>query len=77
LEAALTELQERTARFLQVLSGGTLGLLLRPTKELKSRKTSVETIDRVALVQLSSGETEERSLRQLKWWRAAPPGLHY
>ncbi|CAM6128294.1 unnamed protein product [Calypogeia fissa] len=65
LEAALTELQERTARFLQVLSGGTLGLLLRPTKELKRTKASVETIDRVALVQLSNGVIEQRSLRQL------------
>lgn len=51
--------------FLQVLSGGTLGLLLRPTKELKRSKGSVETIDRIALVQLSNGVTEQRSLRQL------------
>ncbi|BBN06555.1 hypothetical protein MPTK1_3g22150 [Marchantia polymorpha subsp. ruderalis] len=65
LEAALAELQERTARHLDILSGGSLGLLLRPTKETKRSKASVEAIDRIALVRLSTGETEQRSLRQL------------
>ncbi|KAL2632582.1 hypothetical protein R1flu_004061 [Riccia fluitans] len=65
LEGALAELQERTARYLDVLSGGSLGLLLRPTKENKRFRASVEAIDRVAMVRRSTGLTEQRSLRQL------------
>lgn len=65
LEGALADVQERTARFLEMLSGGSLGLLLRPTKVTKSSKVTVEAIDKVAVVRLSNGVLENRSLRQL------------
>jgi ABC-type glutathione transport system ATPase component len=48
-----------------MLSGGSLGLLLRPTKLTKSSKVSVEAIDKIAVVRLSNGTLENRSLRQL------------
>jgi hypothetical protein len=65
LEGALADVQERTARYLEMLSGGSLGLLLRPTKVTKSSKATVEAIDKVAVVRLSNGVLENRSLRQL------------
>ncbi|KAG0619717.1 hypothetical protein M758_4G159600 [Ceratodon purpureus] len=65
LEGALADVQERTARYLEMLSGGSLGLLLRPTKVTKSSKSTVEAIDKVAVVRLSNGILENRSLRQL------------
>ncbi|CAK9226938.1 unnamed protein product [Sphagnum troendelagicum] len=65
LEGALADVQERTARYLEMLSGGSLGLLLRPTKLTKSSKVSVEAIDKIAVVRLSNGTLENRSLRQL------------
>lgn len=65
LEGALAEVQERTARYLEMLSGGSLGLLLRPTKMTKSSKVSVEAIDKIAVVRLANGSIENRSLRQL------------
>lgn len=65
LEGALADVQERTARYLEMLSGGSLGLLLRPTKMTKSSKVTVEAIDKVAVVRLSNGILENRSLRQL------------
>lgn len=65
LEGALADVQERTAHYLEMLSGGSLGLLLRPTKVTKSSKVTVEAIDKVAVVRLSNGVLENRSLRQL------------
>jgi hypothetical protein len=65
LEGALADVQERTARYLEMLSGGSLGLLLRPTKLTKGSKVSVEAIDKIAVVRLSNGTLENRSLRQL------------
>jgi len=65
LEGALADVQERTARYLEMLSGGSLGLLLRPTKLTKSSKVSVEAIDKIAVVRLSNGMLENRTLRQL------------
>lgn len=65
LEGALADVQERTAGYLEMLSGGSLGLLLRPTKVTKSSKVTVEAIDKVAVVRLSNGILENRSLRQL------------
>lgn len=65
MEGALADVQERTARYLEMLSGGSLGLLLRPTKLTKSSKVSVEAIDKIAVVRLSNGTLENRTLRQL------------
>lgn len=65
LEGALADVQEKTAFYLEMLSGGSLGLLLRPTRMTKSSKVTVEAIDKVAVVRLSNGSLENRSLRQL------------
>ncbi|KAJ7549384.1 hypothetical protein O6H91_07G051300 [Diphasiastrum complanatum] len=64
-EESLLELQERASRYLEALSGGTLGLLLRPSKELRQSKASIERIDKIAIVRLSNGTIEHRNLRQL------------
>lgn len=65
LEGALAELQERTARFTQAFSGGSLGLLLNPTKLVRSKKTTVDSIEKIALVRTANGSVEHWTLQQL------------
>eukprot|EP00850_Spirogloea_muscicola_P004223 SM000018S03588 [mRNA] locus=s18:126645:145823:- [translate_table: standard] len=77
LEGALSLLQDRLGWYLDILSGGSLGLILRPTKQAKGSTKTLERIEKVAVVRHSDGRVVERSLRQLSGGERRRVGLAY
>lgn len=65
LEGVLQELQSKTAKFLEVLSSGTLRLLLNPTRPSKTKQgAAMERIDKTVEV-WAGGHFVSRSLKSL------------